>query len=179
MQHLNSTESTFLNMIKAPCIEQGKKEGILPSVMAAIAISISKWGTTPNFYTTRNVYMLPVLDDWYDKCYSVFTGKMYDSPKDVDKYDSNLYRVYSDHQKSVKDFIAFMASAKRSKDGPLRYGSVIGCTDYKETVNRLIRAGFMQHYMNRYDDILFIDDLIAKIEAYHLYEWDEELKEGK
>lgn len=172
----DSTKSTFLNMIKNPCVNTCKEYRIIPSLMASLAIIISNWGTTKHFYNTRNVYLLPVDKDWFGKCYDSITGIVYDDQKSCTSGNS-LYRVYDDHQKSVEDFISHIASSKRSEDGPLRYESVIGCYEYKEALDKLVRAGFLQDYLSTYDDQELIGKMISIIEKNHLYEWDNLLKE--
>ena len=175
---LTSNETMFLNMIKPVCIMQSVQEKIAPSVMAALAITISDWGTTKDFLLTRNVYMIPVDRDWYGKCYSKDTGKIYNSVENCPEIGSSLYRVYSTHQDSINDFISILMSSRRSKNGPLRYESLVRCVDYKESVYRLIRAGFMTTYLNRREDPWYAGYLQTIIEKYGLYEWDEELKKS-
>lgn len=173
---LTSNETMFLNMIRPVLVKRSVEEKIAPSVMAALAIDISSWGTSIDFSYTRNVYKLPVGDSWYGKCYSKDTKKIYDSPIKCTEIGASLYRVYSTHQDGIDDFISFFVSSRRSKNGPLRYESLIRCTNYIESSNRLVRAGFMQSYLNRKEDPLYAGKLQSIIEKYHLYEWDEELK---
>ena len=143
---LTSNETMFLNMIKPVCIKRSVEEKIAPSVMAALAIDISNWGTNPLCQYTRNVYTLPVGENWYGKCFSKNTKKIYDSVEKCTEIGSSLYRVYGSHQDSVNDFISTLMSSRRSKNGLLRYECLVRCTDYKESTNRLVRAGFMQAY---------------------------------
>ena len=175
---LTSNETMFLNMIKPVCIKQSVQEKIAPSVMAALAIVISDWGTTKDFLLTRNVYMIPVDRDWYGKCYSKDTGKIYNSVENCPEIGSSLYRVYSTHQDSINDFISILMSSRRSKNGPLRYESLVRCVDYKESTYRLVRAEFMTTYLNRREDPWYAGYLQTIIEKYGLYEWDEELKKS-
>lgn len=173
---LTSNETMFLNMIKPVCIKRSIEEKIAPSVMAALAIDISSWGTSIDFQYTRNVYALPADENWFGQCYSKSTRKIYDSVKNCTEIGASLYRVYSSHQNSVDDFISTLMSSRRSKNGPLRYESLKRCTDYKKSINRLIRAGFMTSYLNRREDIFYASKLQSIIEKYGLYDWDEELK---
>lgn len=175
---LTSNETMFLNMIKPVCIKRSVEEKIAPSVMAALAIDISNWGNNPQFQYTRNVYMLPVGENWYGKCYSKNTKKIYDSVDKCTEIGSSLYRVYGSHQDSVNDFISILMSSRRSKNGPLRYECLVRCTDYKESTNRLVRTGFMQAYLNRKEDPWYAGRLQTIIEKYELYVWDEELKKS-
>ena len=175
---LTSNETMFLNMIKPVCIKRSVEEKIAPSVMAALAIDISNWGTNPLFQYTRNVYMLPVGENWYGKCFSKNTKKIYDSVEKCTEIGSSLYRVYGSHQDSVNDFISTLMSSRRSKNGPLRYECLVRCTDYKESTNRLVRAGFMEAYLNRKEDPWYAGRLQTIIEKYELFVWDEELKKS-
>ena len=175
---LTSNETMFLNMIKPTCVKRSVEERIVPSVMAALAIDLSNWGTSKLFSYTRNVYALSVSENWYGKCYSNSTGKIYDSVESCTEIGSSLYRVYGSHQDGINDFISTLMSSRRSKSGPLRYGCLVRCTDYKESTNRLIRSGFMQAYMNRREDLIYASHLQNIIEKYGLYEWDEELKKA-
>ena len=169
----STQEQTFLTMIKAPCVSTSKKYGILPSVMAAIGIDISKFGTTNEFCITRNVYMLPADKDWYGKVYSKDTGVIYDKASDCSD-GSILYRVYTDHQDSVKDFVEYIAMSRRSKDGPFRYASLFRCKEYIESVSRLLRAGFMESYLHDIGDIPYHSKIVKIIQDYALYTWDNE-----
>lgn len=175
---LTGNETMFLNMIKPACIKRSVEEKVAPSVMAAVAIDISNWGTDPVFQYTRNIYKLSVGDNWYGKCYSSITKKIYNTPKECTEIGSTLYRVYGTHQDSVNDFISILMSSRRSENGPLRYESLLRCTDYKESTNRLVRAGFMGAYLNRKEDQWYAGQLQTIIEKYELYKWDEELKKS-
>lgn len=175
---LTGNETMFLNMIKPTCIKRSVEERVAPSVMAALAIDISNWGLDPVFQYTRNIYKIPVGDNWYGKCFSNNTKKTYDSVNICTEVGSVLYRVYSTHQDSVNDFISLLMSSRRSENGPLRYESLLRCTDYKESTNRLVRAGFMEAYLNRKEDPWYAGRLQTIIEKYELFNWDEELKKS-
>lgn len=176
MQQITSAEKTFLDMIKKTCIDTCVANKITPSVVASLGIIISNWGTSKEFALTRNIYLLRTDNKWYGKCYSKDSGIIYDKVSDCKESGAILYRVYDDHRDSIKDFIYNLIESRRSENGPLRYASIIGCTDYKETVNRLVRHGFMQHYLNRVDDVEYISTIIAILEKYELFLWDDYLK---
>ena len=79
--------------------------------------------------------------------------------------------MYTDHQDSVKDFISFIGSSRRSENGPFKYASIFGISDYKESILKLMRAGFLNNYLNRIGDIEYSSRLIQIIQDYNLYLW--------
>lgn len=171
---LTGNQTMFINMIKPTCIRRSVEEKVAPSVMAALAIDISNWGLDPVFQYTRNIYKICVGENWYGKCFSNNTKKVYDSADECVEIGSILYRVYSTHQDSINDFISTLTSSRRSINGPLRYESILRCINYKESTNRLVRAGFMGAYLNRKEDPWYAGRLQTIIENYELYKWDEE-----
>lgn len=176
---LSNNETMFLNMIKPTCIKQSVENHICPSVMAALAIDISEWGSSRLFSHTRNVYGLKAnKEDWFDSCYSLKTNKIYENPSECDEYWLTLYRVYSKHEISVQDFIDYMATARMSSFGPPRYASLDRCSDYVEALKRLQRAEFDIYYLGKRQDQSYWGHLQNLIEDYKLYEWDEELKKA-
>lgn len=174
---LTSNETMFLNMIKPTCIQKSIEERVCPSVMAALAIKISNWGTSREFVYTRNVYAIHAqVGEWFFGCWSPNTNEYYESPDKCTKVGINLYRVYNTHQESISDFISELVNARSSSSGPFRYASIIRCTDYKETINRLKRAQFDINYLRKNADLQYWGDLLTLIENNKLYEWDEEYK---
>lgn len=176
---LSNNETMFLNMIKPTCVKRSVENRICPSVMAALAIDISEWGSSRLFSHTRNVYALKAdKKDWFSTCYSPKTNETYVNPSKCDEYWLTLYRVYSNHGTSVWDFIDYMASTRMPSFGPLRYASLNRCTDYVEALKRLQRAEFDIYYLGKRQDQSYWGNLQNLIEDYKLYEWDEELKKA-
>ena len=176
---LSNNETMFLNMIKPTCIKRSVENRICPSVMAALAIDISNWGTSKLFSHTRNIYAIKAnKKDWFAACYSLKTNETYINPSKCDEYWLTLYRVYSNHQTSIYDFIELIASSRISSFGPLRYISLNRCSDYIEAIKRLQRAEFDIYYLNKKQDQSYWSHLQNLIEDYKLYEWDEELKKA-
>lgn len=164
---------TFIEMIKVSTIKYSKQYNVLPSVIAALAAKISDWGTSIESSFGRNIFSMTVDDEWNDKCYSKDTEIIYNTPEECTEPGAILYKIYDTFNIGIEDFIKYITSVKRSEDGPLKYGTIIGEKNYSKAVDKLMRAGFMQHYMNMVDDVVFIQGLIAIIENFHLYEWDE------
>jgi len=180
MQHTQE-QNTFLEMIKGQIIRSSMNAKVTPSVMAALAISISSWNTDPVTVFSRNLYKYRVnkgKTTYNGKCYSKDSGKIYNSVDECDEVGAILYRAYDTYEEGINDWIHGLVNKRRSLDGPLRYQSIIGCAEYKETIDRLVRNGFMQDFLNKADDIEYIQNLIYLIEEYKLYEWDEELKKS-
>ena len=173
---LSLDQSTFLEMIKTTCIQEATKNKILPSIIASLGIVISNWGTTKEFYNTRNIYLLPV-NDWNSRCYSKLSEAFYDTKEECNENGAILYRVYGDHKESIIDFISYLVNTKRSVDGPLKYNNILQEENYKEAIDKLIRSGFIEDYLHMNLDINYINSLVNIIERYHLYEWDTQLKE--
>lgn len=166
----------FINMIKPECIKDGNNNKILPSIIAALAIVESDYGNGYLSMSAMNIFSLTVGDNWFKKCYSKNTKKTYDSVKECHELGSILYRVYSSYNESILDFVNYLSNTRRSKNGPYKYESIKGCLDFKESINRLIRSGFMKDYLNKYEDPDYAQKLITTIENYKLYKWDEDLK---
>ena len=168
----STQEQTFLTMIKAPCIETCKKYGIrCPSVIAAIGVDISKFGTTKEFLKTRNVYLLPYDSAWLGSVYCKDDEKYYTKASEA-PVGSVLYKLYGDHQDSVKAFVEYLATARRSSSGPLTYGHTFRADDYTKFISMLIRAGFMEKYLHQLGETEYHGRIIKIIQDYALYTWD-------
>lgn len=178
MVKLTIQEETFLNMIKPTIMSESLKYKICPSIVASLAIIESSWGSNRIFSFSRNIFHLRTDSNWYGKCYNDKNHIIYNRVSDCPIVGAILYKVYNSHQESIIDFYRYLLESRRSKNGPLKYQSIINCFDYKETLNKLVRAGFMQHYLNRNDDISYIQKILAVIEKYELYIWDMSLKES-
>ena len=178
MVKLTVQEETFLNMIKPTIMSESIKYKICPSIIAALAIIESNWGTNRIFSFSRNIFHLKIDSNWFGKCYNDKNQLIYEKASDCDIIGAILYKVYNNHLESIEDFYLYLLESRRSKNGPLKYQSIINCLDYNETLNRLVRAGFMQHYLNRNDDISYTQRLLAILEKYELYLWDMSLKES-
>ena len=168
---------TFLDMIQKSCIDTTMEHNILPSVIASLGIIISNWGTTKEFYNTRNIYLLPADKEWSKQCYSKTSGHIYESIDQCTEIAPLLYRVYSDHRNSIQDFVYMMMNSRRTHTGPYRYSSIINVTDYKTVVEKLVRSGFMTDYLHRNNNVEYINMIIQIIEQYQLYLWDNSIKE--
>lgn len=167
-------ESKFLNKIKDVCIEESQKYNILPSVLAALAITISKWGSSKAFHKTQNVYLLTVNNNWQGKCYSKKLDKIYNTAQE--STDSNLYRVYDNYKNSIRDFVLYLLEARRSESGPYKYQGIVQCLDYKKSIDILHRAGLFDILDLDQDINQYASNLIAIIEKYKLYNWDSSIK---
>lgn len=174
---LTPQQETFLNMIKPTIQEKSLQYKILPSLLATLAITISDWGESRIFSFSKNAYHIKQTRDWTEKVYSDKTQIVYDKPQ-TDPKAAPYYRVYNTHQEGLIDFIQYLATSKRSKNGPRRYESILYCTDYTEAINKLMRCGFMQSYLYMNDDIVYIQNLIKTVEEFGLYEWDEDFKKA-
>lgn len=174
---LTSNQTMFLNMIKPECIKTSIEKKVCPSVMAALAISISEWGTNKEYLKTRNVYLLD-LEGWYGRCYDTNTGSYYNYSSDCENPFANLYRVYKDAQESVSSFISFLVTPSLTNNGRSRYASIVRCTDYVECLKRLRRAEFDIYYLRDSKDTSYWAELQNIIERYELYKWDDELKKS-
>ena len=149
---MTNNEQTFLNMIKPTIINECNKNRFCPSIIAMISIIKSNFATTREAAFARNLFNLQV-------------GPI-------------LYKAYKNYNQSIEDFINYIVTKRRSKNGPLKYQFAIEDFNYKSCIDKLIRAGFMQDYFRLNDDIKFIQDkMINIIEKYKLYLWDSEIKE--
>lgn len=174
---LTSSEIMFLNMIKPGCVKTSIEKKVCPSVMAALAISISEWGTRKEYLRTRNIYLLGT-EGWYGRCYDANIGTYYNYTSDNENPFANLYRVYKDAQESVPSFISFLVDPSLTNNGHSRYASIVGCTDYVECLKRLRRAEFDIYYLKESKDTSYWAELQNIIEKYELYKWDDELKKS-
>lgn len=172
-------KEVFLNILKPSIIENCVKERVCPSVFAAIAIKSSNWGDDVNVHLSMNLFSLPANSgEWYGKCLNTNTHQEYNTKSESTEVGEVLIRAYDLYEESISDYVSFVMNYKRSKNGPYKYQIIKNCTDYKETINKLVRAGFMQDHFYTVDDIILIQDLIGIIENYSLYEWDQPLKEA-
>ena len=162
-------------MIKNTIINKCNKEKICPSIIGMLAIVKSSFGNSKEAAFARNLFNLSINDNWFGKCYSKQSEKIYNKKSDCKEIGSILYRAYLSFDQSIEDYIDYIVTTRRSKNGPLKYQSIIGCYDYKEALNRLVRAGFMKDQFRKNDDISYIQNLLNIIEKYELYKWDSEI----
>ena len=169
-------ESKFLNKIKDICLEESIKYSILPSVLASLAITISKWGMSKEYYKTKNIYLLPADNSWNGRCYSKETDTIY--LKSSESTEKDLYRVYDNYRDSIKDFVSYLIKTRRSENGPYKYQAIVECPEYSKAVNILLRAGLFDTFTKDQDSIQYASTLVAIIEKYDLYQWDSEVMES-
>lgn len=175
---MNNNEQTFLNMIKPTIINECNKNRFCPSIIAMISIIKSNFATTREAAFARNLFNLPIDELWFGMCYSKNSGKIYNKRSECREVGPILYKAYKNYNQSIEDFINYIVTKRRSKNGPLKYQFAIEDFNYKSCIDKLIRAGFMQDYFRLNDDIKFIQDkMINIIEKYKLYLWDSEIKE--
>ena len=172
MQQFTVNEQLFLKLIKKPCIEAGLDNNILPSIIAVLAITTSSWGTGVHNGLTNNLFNLTVNDEWYGKCYSRDTQKIYNTKADCNEIGAILYRVYDNYDQSINDWAKYIVTERRSSGGALKYSKLTECLDYKEALSILMRNGFKRGN----EDPVYINNLIKIIEKYKLYDWDDSLK---
>ena len=171
---MTTLEQTFLEMIKPKVINKSNKERICPSIIAMISIIKSSFGVSREAAFARNLFNLSVDDNWFGSCYSKQSGKVYNKKSDCKEIGAILYRAYLSFDQSIEDYINYIITKRRSKNGPLKYQSIIGCYNYKESIDKLVRSGFMMDQFRKNDDISYIQMMINIIEKYELYKWDSE-----
>jgi flagellum-specific peptidoglycan hydrolase FlgJ len=171
-------KDTFLSILKDFLINCCVQERVLPSIFAAIAIKSSDWGNDINSTLSLNLFNLTAdMSTWYGKCLNTSTHEIYENKSQSSDVGSVLIRAYDTYEEAISDYVTFVMNYKRG-NGPYKYHVIKNCTDYKTAINKLVRAGFMQDQFYTVDDISKIQELIAIIEEYKLYEWDEKLKEA-
>ena len=154
-------QSHFLNAIKQGAMD-GAKEGVLPSITAAQAILESGWGKSslaqaPN----HNLFGIKNSDDWGGDTVLVPTQEYVNGSYIT---INAAFRKYSSWNDSVVDHAKFFTSTEWRKNN---YRKVINATDYRTAAQELKNAGYAT-------DPGYAGKLIRLIEAYKLYEWDEE-----
>lgn len=169
---------SFFNIVKRDCIEYCTKYNISPSVIASVAIIVSDWGANNDCIRTNNIFLLPIDSNWYGKCYSKDSKKFYNSRQECVEKNCILYRAYGSYTESIEDFVKYIIESKRSENGPLRYGSLIGVYDYKKAIDILIRLDFFSKYMHISDYISISNKMISIIENNNLFDWDKETEEN-
>ena len=172
---MTTSEKTFLEMIKYTTINKCSKEKICPSIIGMLAIIKSSFGTSREAAFARNLFNLSIDDNWFGKCYSKQSEKIYNKKSDCNEIGAILYKVYLSIDQSIEDYIDYIVTTRRSKNGPLKYQSIIGCYNYKDSLDKLVRAGFMKDQFRKNDDISFIQNMLNIIEKYELYKWDSEI----
>ena len=173
---MTNTESIYLQMIKPTIMNSCNKYRICPSIIAMISILKSSFATTREAAFARNLFNLTIDDSWFGMCYSKTSGKVYNSRSKCKEVGAILYRAYKNYNLSIEDYIKYIATKKRYKNGPNKYQTIINDFDYKSCINKLVRAGFIQDQFRINDNIVFMQDkLIGTIEKYNLYIWDSEI----
>lgn len=169
MQHFTENEKLFLKLIKKPCINAGLDNNILPSVIAVFSITLSSWGTGVHNGLTNNLFNLTVDDQWFGKCYSKDTQKIYNTKSECKEVGAILYKVYDNYTQSINDWARHIVTERRSPDGPLKYYKLVECIDYKDALYVITR-----NKSGRGDlDPGYITNLWRIIEKYKLYDWDD------
>lgn len=170
-------ESKFLTDIKNACKDQMKINSVLASVTAAQAIYESNWGTTDYCASTNNLFRVLVDSNWTGKCYSLESKKMYVSKNDYSGTDT-LIKVYNTYSQCIEDRTSYIITARKSSNGPFKYRNIVGITDYKKCINMYVRDGYLKDQLNDYKDPKYESVLIALVEKYKLYEWDNDIING-
>lgn len=168
---------SFFNIIKRDCIKYCLEYNISPSIVSAISIIISDWGANSDCIRTNNIFLLPVDCNWYGKCYSKDSKKFYNNKSECVEKNCILYRAYGSYTESVEDFIKYIVTSKRSENGPLKYGSLIGVYDYKKAIDILIRLDFFSKYLHMSNYITISNKMITIIENNNLFDWDKEVED--
>ncbi len=177
---MTNTESTYLQMIKPTVMSSCNKYRICPSIIAMISILKSSFTTTREAAFARNLFNLTIDNSWFGKCYSKTSGKIYNSRSECKEVGAILYRAYNNYNQSIEDYVEYIATKKRFKDGPAKYQAIINDFDYKSCIDKLVRAEFIQDQFRLNDSTMFIQDkLIGTIEKYELYIWDSEIEPEK
>ncbi len=176
MGNITEEQKLFFNSIKDACINIGNKTNILPSVIGGIAALISNYGNSDSYRETNNLFSMTVDDNWFGTCYSVDTRITYENPKACDEKNFILLKAFSSTDQCIEHFVDFLTSSRRSKDGPFKYTSIIGDTDYKSVINKLGRLGF-NHEFTYTTTSYFFNTCVAIIENSGIYEWDNEVKD--
>lgn len=174
MANFTSAEIKFMENIKISCQNQMELNGILASVIAAMAINESKWGNAKYVSTTNNLFRILVNeteDEWNGRCYSLDNGKVYESKDDCTSGD-RLIRIYDSYVQCIEDHVTNLVTKRRSSGGPYKYRNIIGIKDYKTTIKNLIRDGYQADRLYDYKDPKYESVLISLIEKYGLSEWD-------
>lgn len=174
---LSADESKFLSAIKHACQLELKSNKVLASVTAAQAIHESNFGKKNYVPDTNNLFRILVDTDWNGQCYSIEKRQLYVSLEDADSTDT-LIKVYNSYDQCIHDWISYVLSARKSKNGPFKYKQVVGIKDYTKCIKAYIRCGYMKDHLVGYNDPSYESTMISFIENYNLYEWDKEVFDG-
>jgi len=175
----SSQKNIFINIIKDISIEAGCNCNILPSVIGALAIIESNFGTDNDCALTNNLFKERVDDNWFGKCYSIDTQIVYDTPSDSKEDRLLLIKVFNNMKDSISQWATYLSTIRRSPNGPLKYQSIFGDISYVSVINKLNRAGyFIDHTKLEYDDVIYMSEIFNIIENNELYLWDDKFKEN-
>lgn len=169
----------FINSIKDQCISTSIYADILPSVVAAIAIGITDFGTSLNYTRTNNLFNIPADENFNGRCYSKDSRHMYEHYSENTEKNAILYRAYEKPSESLKDFITYLKTCRRSKNGPLKYNNIFRVSNYKKTIFILMESEFVYDFLHMSDNITWYSNMISIIEQNKLYEWDNEMEDFK
>lgn len=169
-----TSEIKFLNSIKKQCQIQMELNGVLASIVGAMAITESNWGTAKHVVDTNNLFRILVNEtdeEWLGMCYSLDNGSIYESKHDCTSGDT-LIRIYDTIEQCIDDHVTNLVTKRRSKGGPFKYRNIIGILDYKECLKNLIRDGYQADRLFDYKDPKYESNMISIIEKYKLSDWD-------
>lgn len=155
------TKSEFLQKIKEPAIENMIETGVLASLTVAQAALESGWGLSGLTLKGNALFGIKANASWKGKIYNGRTVEYYDDVNAVNI--TAAFRAYDGWAESIADHSALLT-------GLPRYKYVVGETDYKKACRAVHAAGYAT-------DPNYADKLINIIEAYKLYEYDEEAVE--
>lgn len=160
----------FIEYIGPMCMGDAALSGILASVSIAQAILESGFGRSGLAKKANNLFGIKAgsaKTSWSE--YSTWDGS-YVQMRTKEQLDSGEYititarfRAYPSIQASIADHSAYLAHATKGKY--LRYGGLVGCTDYRKCF-QIIKAG---GYATSHD---YVEKLCKIVEKYDLTKFD-------
>lgn len=165
---ITSSEKKFLEKLKPKAMEIMKRNKLLASITGAQAILESNWGTSELATKANALFGIKANDDWTGPVYSKDTKEYYDDKIDAVEVTA-LFRAYNNWDESIEDRTLYLLNRRISPDGPFRYDNLVGEFDYRTAADLLQRDGYAT-------DPNYPNKLIAIIEKYELYKWDDAVK---
>lgn len=156
---MSKKTDNFIAKISPLAISDFKNSKVLPSLTIAQAILESGWGESVLAKKANNLFGIKATKDWKGKAISKDTLEYFNKKQATSI--TAYFKVYDDWLGGIKDHSKLLSTS--------RYTDVILAKDYKEACEKIAKAGYAT-------DPEYSSKLIALIEKYKLYEYDNKVK---
>lgn len=161
------TDESFFETIKPYVLEDMRQSGILASLTAAQAHVESEKGNSGLTIKANNLF--GIKGNYQGQSVKMLTTEYYNGAPYKVMAD---FRKYPSWAESIADHSAMFNRMKR-------YANLRGCTDYKQACKNVEADGYATSIDQKTGKPNYASTLLSRIEKFHLYEWDQEVLNGK